>query len=69
MIADDQNIVTRDLIESKERTARLKQEKETKVDAIKSIMSKSKMSIYEAMELLSILPSEQDYYIQQIEEK
>ena len=64
MIADDQDTVTRDLIASKERTARLKQEKETKVDAIKSIMSKSKMSIYEAMELLSILPSEQDYYIQ-----
>ena len=65
----DQDTVTRDLIASKERTARIKQEKETKVEAIKSIMSKSKMNMYEAMDLLSIPSSDQIYYIQQIEGK
>ena len=61
----DQDTVTRDLIASKENRAR----KITKLDDIKSIMSKSKMNIYEAMDLLSIPSSDQIYYIQQIEGK
>ena len=65
----DQDEVTRSLIESKENRARIAQEKATKLDDIKSIMSKLSMNVYEAMELLSIPSSDQDYYIQQIEGK
>ena len=61
----DQDTVTRDLIASKEA----RKEKDTNLKAIKSIMTKSKMNVYEAMELLSIPVSEQHYYIQQIEGK
>ena len=61
----DQDTVTRDLIASKEA----RKEKDTNLKAIKSIMLKSKMNVYEAMELLSIPSSDQIYYIQQIEGK
>ena len=65
----DQDTVTRDLIASKERTARIKQEKETKVDNIKSIMSNLKLSIQQALDAMNVPYSERDYYIQKIEGK
>ena len=69
----DQDTVTRDLIASKERTARIQGqqlgERQAKLESIKSIMTKLKMNVYETMELLSIPVSEQHYYIQQIEGK
>ena len=50
-------------------TGEARKEKDTNLNAIKSIMSKSSMNVYEAMDLLSIPSSDQDYYIRQIEGK
>ena len=60
----DQDEVTRSLVASKERRAKIA----TNLNAIKSIMSDFNVSLTKAMDTLKIPASERDYYIQQIED-
>ena len=65
----DQDVVTRDLIASKENRARKAQEKETNMKAIKSIMTNFGVSLDKAMDGLNIPTSEREYYIKQIQKE
>ena len=65
----DQDEVTRALIAAKENRARKTQEKATRLEAIKSIMTNLGISLEKAMNVLEIPVSERAYYIQQIEGK